>query len=100
MPVRLKSAACGLVLVLGVCVPETAALAQRTGRCLVTDPTGTRLNIRESPQGRIIANMPNGQAVRLVNVARDQKGQPWAFIVDWETGSNIGWVFREFVSCY
>ena len=74
--------------------------AQRTGRCIVSDPTGTPLNVRDSPQGRIVGTIRNGAYVRVVDSALDYKGQPWAYIVWWESGQGIGWVFREFISCY
>jgi hypothetical protein len=38
--------------------------------------------------------------VRLVNIAYDALGRPWGYIVSWNSGRNLGWVFREFISCY
>lgn len=87
---------CGIAL-LAAAVP---AAAQKTGRCMVSDPTGTPLNIRTSPQGRIVGTISNGSMVRVASMSRDGKGQAWAYIVRWEDGSSIGWVFREFISCY
>lgn len=89
-----------VLLLLLVCSHVSEALAQRTGRCLVTDPTGTQLNVRVEPQGRVLFSLPNGYAVELVHVAKDYKGQPWALVRDWRSKAIIGWVFREFVSCY
>ena len=56
--------------------------------------------MRDNPQGRIVGTIRNGVYVRLVDTALDYKGQPWAYIVRWESGRGIGWVFREFISCY
>ena len=94
---RTKAIAATLLL---VCATLDPATAQRTGRCIVSDPTGTPLNVRASPQGPIMSTIPNGANVRITNTTRDYKGQPWAYIVGWENGRQIGWVFREFVSCY
>lgn len=83
-----------------LCSSIEPASAQRTGRCMVSDPTGTALNVRSSPQGQVIGTIGNGRYVRVTDVTQDYKGQPWAYIVGWESGRAIGWVFREFVSCY
>lgn len=91
-------------MVLGLAVVVLVALAmpataQRTGRCIVSDPTGTRLNVRNGPQGEVVGRLSNGTQVRIIDTARDRKGQPWAYIAHWR-GGRIGWVFREFISCY
>jgi hypothetical protein len=77
-----------------------STVPQRTGRCMVSDPTGTSLNVRATPQGSITGTIGNGAFVRIADTGDDSKGQPWAYIVGWEGGEQIGWVFREFVSCY
>lgn len=75
------------------------ALAQ--SRCAVTDPTGTPLNIRETPNGEIIGRVTNGVGVRVVNTSFDERGRPWVLIRPRGTPSQVvGWVYREFVSCY
>ena len=79
---------------------EPSTIPQRTGRCTVTDPTGTPLNVRATPQGTITGTIGNGAFVRIAETRQDFKDQPWAYIVGWEGGERIGWVFREFVSCY
>ena len=83
------------------CVIAAPAAAQYGGqRCIVSDPTGTPLNLRERPQGRIIGSLRNGTYVRLVDIAYDGLGRPWGYIVGWDSGRHLGWVFREFISCY
>jgi hypothetical protein len=74
-----------------------AALAQ--ARCRVTDPTGTPLNIRATPNGRIIGTAPNGLLVTILDTTSD-RGRPWALVAQFETGRRVGWVFREFISCF
>jgi hypothetical protein len=86
-----------LTLVSAVCAP---AEAQRTGRCIVSDPTGTPLNVRSAPQGGAVGRLSNGQFVQVLQASRDHKGQPWAYVGTWPHGRPIGWVFREFISCY
>jgi ribosomal protein S28E/S33 len=75
----------------------SGALAQE--RCRVTDPTGTPLNVRSAPNGLVTGQLRNGQIVRLAETARDERGRAWAFVHD-RAGDPIGWVFREFVSCF
>ena len=86
------------------------AFAQAANRCAVTDPTGTPLNIRETPNGEIIGRVTNGAGVRVVNTSFDERGRPWVLIrprgagvleaARSGTSQVVGWVYREFVSCY
>jgi hypothetical protein len=68
--------------------------------CRVADPTGTPLNVRQGPQGRIIGTLRNGTVVRISATARDHKNQVWARIVDGEGRRTIGWVLRAYMNCY
>jgi hypothetical protein len=76
------------------------ALAAEGERCKVTDPTGTPLNVRESPNGKIVGTLANGALVAIVESKDAANGKPWVKIVDAKTKKPIGWVFREFVSCF
>lgn len=82
---------CGLLL-------AGPASAQR--RCTVTDPTGTPLNVRTDPNGRIVGTVRNGQPVTILDTTADGRGRPWVYIAESRSGDPIGWVFREFVSCF
>jgi uncharacterized protein YraI len=73
-----------------------SAASART--CVVTDPTGTRLNVRNSPAGDIMATIENGSTVKLLGTRRDRNGKVWANVVP-EGYKVDAWVFREFVSC-
>jgi hypothetical protein len=64
------------------------------------DPTGTPLNIRTAPSGAIVGTLPNGVLVAVRDNAADQNGKPWAFIAQYPDGAPLGWVFREFISCF
>jgi uncharacterized protein YgiM (DUF1202 family) len=66
--------------------------------CAVTDPTGTALNVRKSPNGKVIGSIDNDKNVRIIAVSTDKKGRAWAKIRG-DSGAT-GWVLREFVSCY
>lgn len=68
-------------------------------RCYVTDPTGTPLNVRDGPNGRIVGTLKNGKFVLIVERANAANGKPWAFIVDFDTKERIGWVFFPYLSC-
>ena len=68
--------------------------------CKVTDPTSTQLNVRSSAAGKIIGKLANGKVVYIAEWDYDAKGQPWVLVFDAKTDKYIGWVFREFVSCY
>lgn len=75
----------------------TTAFAQT---CKVTDPTGTPLNARATPNGKVIGQVKNGTTVYVSEYDYDDKGRPWVLVFHARTDRYIGWVFREFISCY
>lgn len=86
--------AIGLSLAL---VIPAAASAQT---CKVTDPTGSLLNARDTPNGKAIGQIKNGTLVYVSEYDYDNKGRPWALVFNAKTDRYIGWVYREFISCY
>ena len=64
------------------------ALAAEGDRCTVTDPTGTPLNVRESPNGKIVGTLANGALVAIVESKDAANGKPWVKIVDAKTKSR------------
>lgn len=68
--------------------------------CKVTDPTGTPLNVRATPNGKIIGKINNNITVYVGEYTYDDKGRPWAMVFNAKTDKYIGWVYREFISCY
>lgn len=70
--------------------------------CQVTDPTGTPLNVRDSPNGNVINALRNGREVYILETAYDEQGRSWAKIAGYYEGNYRiwGWVIREFISCY
>ena len=72
---------------------STAVLA---AGCVVADPTGTPLNVRSAPQGRILSILPNGTAVVVVE-ERALAGRRWAKVT--ATDGTLGWVFASYLDC-
>jgi hypothetical protein len=68
-------------------------------KCRVMDPTGTPLNVRTSPHGQIIGNLPNDMLVTIIDHAIDRTGKYWVYISKTFDGKPIGWVYRDFISC-
>jgi len=85
---------------LALLVFVSLAAAAEGERCKVTDPTGTPLNVRESPNSRIIGPLANGTFVAIVAAKNAANGKPWVKVQHHTTKKPIGWVFREFVSCF
>ena len=77
-----------------------ASEAAAQSRCRVMDPTGTPLNIRSGPNGRIVGTLENGLLVTVLDRAADGNGKPWVYIANFQTGAPLGWVFREFIACF
>ncbi len=90
---------CGLIVI----VASAGGLvnpAHAQNRCRVTDPSDTPLNVRTAPYGTIIGTLQNGRRVSVIDRAPDRRGQPWVYIADQHDGQLLGWVYREFISCY
>lgn len=67
-------------------------------RCMVTDPTGTPLNVRATPNGTILGALYNGQLVERTETLTDGQGRDWILIFPLDNG-KAGWVIRRYVSC-
>jgi hypothetical protein len=86
-----------MLVTLGVAVVGFAP-AHAAERCKVMDPTGTPLNVRDQNM-KVIGAIRNGQIVMVQQNGKDDNGRPWAYVA--EPGrAPIGWVYREFISCY
>jgi Bacterial SH3 domain len=64
--------------------------------CVVADPTGTPLNIRSSPNGKIVGKISNGDRVQISD-RTVENGKEWAYISN--ASRPMGWVFRRFLEC-
>jgi hypothetical protein len=71
-----------------------------TARCRVTDPTNTPLNVRTAPNGKIVSALQNGTLVSILDQTVDREGKPWVYIGTYRTNEPIGWVYREYLSCF
>jgi Bacterial SH3 domain len=93
-----------LLALTSIAVGTTGAIApvQAEEVCKVTDPTGTPLNVRSSPNGEIVNALKNGREVYIHEVATDNQGRAWVKIGGYYDGRyrTWGWVIREFLSCY
>jgi hypothetical protein len=65
--------------------------------CIVTDPTGTPLNVRSAPNGPIMRTLTNGFRIKILRIAA-ANGRTWVYVSD-KAGQTIGWVFRPYVTC-
>lgn len=66
--------------------------------CTVADPTGTPLNIRESPNGDIYGTWDNGIRVRPYEEVV-VKGKKWYGVERLAEDNTIGWVFDPYLKC-
>ena len=71
-------------------------------KCIVTDPSGTPLNVRSAPGGKILTTLSNGITVVIGDTQKDAKGREWAQIVSLTTDPKAkgGWVAKDLVSCF
>lgn len=64
--------------------------------CVVADPTGTPLNVRVKPEGRVLSALGNGMAVETLD-ERTLGGKRWAKVA--ANGAVLGWVFAAYLDC-
>ena len=67
--------------------------------CVVNNPSGRPMNVRETPRGAIREIVNNGKHVRALRFASADNGQPWAYVSDIDAGREIGWVFFPYLTC-
>ncbi len=83
------------VLIVVLATLATAAWGQN---CVVSDPSGTPLNVRSHPNGPILGALHNGVTVRILDTTFDDRGRPWAYVAPLDAGRR-GWVFRNYLDC-
>ena len=71
-------------------------------KCIVTDPSGTPLNVRSAPGGKILTTLSNGITVVIGDTQKDATGREWAQIVSLTADPKAkgGWVAKDLVSCF
>lgn len=96
---NLKKIAASLLILSAVTV---ALPAKAESVCKIADPTGTPLNVRDQPNGRVINTLRNGREVYIEDTTIDNQGRSWVKIGGYynDTYRLWGWVFRDFLSCY
>ena len=100
---KIPTFALALAAVLAVGGPLAAPAAAQSARvCVVSDPTGTLLNVRDEPNGRVVGEIHNGVWVKATD-RTTSRGKPWAFIHDSDAagtlGEPLGWVFAAYLTC-
>jgi hypothetical protein len=65
-------------------VSVNLAAAAEGERCKATDPTGTPLNVRESPNGKTVGTVNNGVLVSII-ATKEINGKPWVCVRDYKT---------------
>jgi tetratricopeptide (TPR) repeat protein len=65
--------------------------------CVVADPTGTPLNVRNRPNGPILSALSNDSEVFITDMT-EVGGRKWAKVVPLGEGKT-GWVFRDYLTC-
>ena len=83
-------------------IPARAQGGDVAKTCRVTDPTGTPLNARLQPNGKVINRLKNGRNVYVQSSSTDSEGKPWVLVAIKNQGNYkiMGYVLREFVTCY
>jgi hypothetical protein len=71
--------------------------AHAVGTCDVADPTGTPLNVRDRPNGKILFTLRNGAEVVPLEESNDHK---WLKIFLRKNTRKEGWVFYNFLDCH
>lgn len=77
--------------------PEPRRSDQDGYSCVVSDPTGTPLNLRTTPNGKIVGKISNGERIRILD-QQIQGGKEWAYISN-SAAQPIGWAFRRYLDC-
>jgi len=79
----------------------TNATAQYVQHCVVSDPTGSPLNIRSTPNGgKIVGKLKNGARVAFDTESGDGQDRSWALVwLDKKNAKPLGWVLREYLEC-
>ena len=96
-----KSLLCAVLLIAAFVfgqnnLPQVSAQTMWVG-CSVRDPTGTPLNVRAKPNGRILTTVRNGTAVDVDSGTGMSK---WAKIRFSRGRRTItGWVLRDYLNC-
>ncbi|MBX3138425.1 SH3 domain-containing protein [Candidatus Obscuribacterales bacterium] len=96
LPLRLSSRGL-LIAVVILLLPNENSFAQE--RCRVVDPTGSPLNVRNEPNGRIVTTLKNGEFIVVLDRSTDRSGKLWVRVKRNDQADPLGWVFGNFTTC-
>ena len=87
------------VLVLAILAVATPAAALD---CRVADPTGTPLNIRLTPNGRVVATARNGSPIQVFagEDRRDRQGRLWHYVALPGSSAPDGYAIASYIRCW
>ena len=82
-------------------VTAFAGFAVKAQKCEVNDPTGTPLNVRVKPNGRIVGKLRNGSIVWQEDFLYDSMGREWlkVGIYRGKKYTVLGYVLMDFLNC-
>ena len=79
---------------------KSSTLGGNAQICVVSDPTGTPLNIRTVPNGGdVVETLTNGTKIRIVSTQKDGRGRIWSQIERDAGGQVLGWVYQDYLEC-
>ena len=80
-----------------ICLASTTAIAcDGPPVCTVVDPTGTPLNVRSGPNGKILTTLKKGSQVEFIE-HREENGKKWALVAKY--AEAWGYVFGDYLKC-
>lgn len=79
----------------------SAGLSVYAQRCEVADPTGTPLNVRAKPNGRVVGKLRNGTVLWQEDFLYDSMGREWlkVGIYRGKKYSVLGYVLKDMLNC-
>lgn len=97
------------ILTLCVSAMTTTSIAHSASRvCKATHPSGAPLTIRQTVNGKVVAQIKNATPISISNYSADEQGRVWAY-VHWQGQplaeekrqglQNEGWISRDNANC-
>ncbi|MEA2904358.1 MAG: hypothetical protein QOI12_1745 [Alphaproteobacteria bacterium] len=83
------------VMTLGLALPAHAL------NCIVADPTGTPLNIRLEPNGRVVATARTGTRIQVFEGEEkyDNQNRPWYSVALPTSSAPDGYALAAYIRC-
>ena len=77
------------------------ALPARALDCIVADPTGTPLNIRLTPNGKIVATARKGTRIQVFEGEEkyDDQKRAWYFVALPTSSAPDGYALAAYINC-